>query len=263
MIPLKDIRQAALALWMAGTQRTRQNLTDRYFIECQWQTNFSDPNADPNKHYSIFCSMGDWNTNLTDVLEDSRFDHIPLDGTPEEKDIVFRFYTKVYLIASEILTDFQDILSVFRTGNIQAPQNSDETRTSRNQLTPTTQPGAISDTFEYINSVCKHKTRNLHSCNHHILYYFEDIKSATRPVGDYIDINNVRQILTQVRNGQLQRLPDTVIVPYLDNVIALIVHCYGVLNQAFMSDPAKFQAFCLIYEGQSVRLSTPATAAAP
>ena len=254
-LPFKFIRIPALEVWLIQTHRVREQFSDNFSgsFECRWQTNFgaTDPNSDI--HYSIFCSLGDFNTNITDLLTDERFDPLLFDTANGE--ILFRYYSRIFLIASEILTDFQDILTVFRHTDINAPSSRrGENVISRNLLTPANNPDTIQNLFDFINTVFKHKTRNIHSCNHHMKYYFQDSGDAM-PATDTITMQNVTTILDSVRNKTIPKLPENVIIPPLVQVIGILVQGYQVIDQIFQADPVKFQAFCALYEGKSP--STP------
>jgi hypothetical protein len=251
MPPFKMTREAALRFWLDGTQRTRHEQSDSYVIECKWQLRFAEPNPQDQRHYSIFCSMGDWNTNMTDLLEDARYDEYSF-SHEDQRDTLFRYYTRILLIASEIITDFQDILTVFRNSDINSVRKRTENDKSRKELNLEGPMDAIQDIFDYINNICKHKTRNIHSCNHHIHYHFIDSHEPP-PAVDNISIENVTQVLRSVREGTIGILPQTIVVPSLDYILWLIIHGYDVLDQTFQSDPAKFGAFCSIYEGVSLR----------
>jgi hypothetical protein len=202
--------------------------------------------------------MGDWNSNISDLLDDKRYDGLTFHE--DNAEVLFRYYTRIFLIASEILTDFQDILTVFRNSNIDSVKWKGENDKSRKELNPPGYTDAIQDLFDFINTVCKHKTRNIHSCNHHLRFYFDDSQEVA-PTGDLINIKNSTTILEAVRQKTISSLPKHVIIPKLNYILWIIVHGYQVLDYMFQSDPVKFEAFCKIYEGKSVRTdqSTPST----
>lgn len=176
----KIIREAALNSWLTETKRQRKNETDEYIesFECRWQTGIEQP-INETDHYSIFCSIGDWNTNLTDYLTDDRFDHFNF-LIEENKDVLFRQYTKILLTASEIMTDFQDILSTFREGKLLTDYEfRDENINSRKELDKKSKIGETQRFFTFINNICKHKINNIHICNHHLNIHFEDVGSVS------------------------------------------------------------------------------------
>jgi hypothetical protein len=249
-LTLKDIREPALHLWLTATNRARVHYSDDYAgsFECRWQARFTTPDPKSDIHYSIFCSLGDFNTNITDLLTDERFDNLAFH--PDNGEILFRYYSRIFLIASEILTDFQDILSVFRNGTLDAVHRKGEKNISRKQLTPSDSTDAVQDLFSFINTVFKHKTRNIHSCNHHMKYYFED-SGESLPTTHTITIQNVVSILDAARNKTTSNMPKNVVIPALVKVLDLLIHGYNVIDQTFQADAAKFAAFCALYEGRS------------
>ena len=65
---------AALNYCEATTGRNRIGANDDITgsWECGWQDRAT---AEGYGHISVFCSMGEWATNLSDLLTDDRFDH--------------------------------------------------------------------------------------------------------------------------------------------------------------------------------------------
>jgi hypothetical protein len=189
--------------------------------------------------------MGSWNSNIGDLLADYRFDGLTFH--PDNADVLFRYYTRILLIASEILTDFQDVLTVFRNCNIDSVKKKGENDKSRTELTPDNIPGAIQKLFDYINTICKHKTRNIHACNHHIIYYFED-SVFPRPAEDFINIQNVASTMENMRTGIINDPLTHIIVPKLQYILQILVHGYQTLDRTFKNDSARFSTFCKLYE---------------
>lgn len=66
---------------MEGTSRQRINEHDNIeqSYECNWQLKYQAPDKAQQDHYSIFCSMGEWNTIITDYLTDKRWDALDFD----------------------------------------------------------------------------------------------------------------------------------------------------------------------------------------
>src|ERR1700678_3058593 len=96
----KNVREQALNYWLEQTGRQRQEMSELFVTECNWQNKFQVPDPDNGVHYSIFCSMGDWNTNITDMLEDTRYDELDLADLCDA-GILFRYYTRFFLVVSE------------------------------------------------------------------------------------------------------------------------------------------------------------------
>jgi len=254
----KYTREPALELWLSQTHRVRDQFSDNFSgsFECRWQTGFGTPNPNNDTHYSIFCSLGDFNTNITDLLTDERFDALKFD--PANGEVLFRYYSRIFLIASEILTDFQDMLLVFRHSDINVRGTKEENNTSRHELSPSSNPTGMQNIFDFINTVFKHKTRNIHSCNHHMKYYFED-SGDVMPTTATITVQNVTNILKGLKEGRITQPPENVVIPRLVQLLDLVIHGYQVIDQIFQADPTKFQAFCDIYAGKSAstRPTTP------
>lgn len=255
-LPFGAMREPALAFWLAATSRVRQQYSDDFAgsFECHWQTKFGTAAPNDDTHYSIFCSLGDFNTNITDLLTDDRFDNLTYHT--DNGEILFRYYSRIFLIVSEILTDFQDMLIVFDHSDITARGDRAENTAARSRLSPPNDPDAIQRIFSFINTIFKHKTRNIHSCNHHMKIYFQD-SGDPMPTADVITTQNVEAVLKGVREGTIGKVPENVVIPSLVQVLGLVIEGYNRINQIFQAHPAKFQAFCRIYEGKSA--NTPPT----
>lgn len=250
----KSIRETALSTWLSGTGRQRSDETDDYSssFECHWQNKFKDTFDDKDPHYSIFCSIGDWNTNITDYLTDLRFDDLNF-SNEEDKDILFRQYTKIFLTFSEIMTDFQDILSTFRQGRLLKEQElNDEKKKSRKKLDEKSSEGNTQSFFKFINNICKHKINNIHFCNHHLFINFADSNSPSLS-SNTIRINNLNQFIPKNPTETPRKIADTIEIPKLIDIINTILKGYQIVDEEFRSDPAKFQILCCLYEGESVR----------
>src|SRR2546422_11393446 len=97
----QTVRQKELKFWLTKTNR-KFKIGDSFeeSFECHWQL---EADKRGKNHISIFCSLGDFATNLTDLLRDKRCDKYKF-GLEEERDkALFRYYTRIFLIASELL----------------------------------------------------------------------------------------------------------------------------------------------------------------
>lgn len=248
----KDVRTAALNKWLAGTKRHRANESDdiSQAYECSWQNLFGTKAENSVDHYSVFCSIGEWNTNLTDYLTDERFDHFDL--TDEHaKEVLFRHYTRILLCASEILTDFQDTLSTFNAGHyLTGPQLSQAKGASRTALSANYAPAHVQNLFTYINNVCKHKVNNIHVCNHHLKLHFEETGAC--PSANCITVNDVDDYISKNPDDAPNKTADTIAVPALTGIIDTLINCYIILDAAFRNDNAAYLAFCDLYLGTTV-----------
>jgi hypothetical protein len=119
-----------------------------------------------------------------------------LDFTAEQdKDVLFRHYTKILLTVSEIMTDFQDMLSTFRVGRLLTDAElGSEKGASRQELDKYSGQGNTQRLFTFINNICKHKINNIHVCNHYLHIHFADSGTASAS-GNTIRINNVNQFI--------------------------------------------------------------------
>ena len=247
----KTVRKAALEKWLHQTKRIRKDTTDDYSqsYECDWQTWYRTKPETDKSHYSVFCSIGDWNTSITDYLSDERFDHCDM-GKDGDKDILYRHFMMLFLITSEILTDFQDLLSVF---NGQMRTNAilrNERTASRNLLSSLAAPNFIQNLFDYINKVGKHKVNNLHVCNHHLHIHFDD--EGNCPSQKAITVSTINIYFPNLPNGPIPE-PDTVSIPTLDSVIDTIINGYKIIDQQFRNNDPKYKTLCGLYVGISVQ----------
>lgn len=246
------IRKAALKHWMQETGRIRNEAgNDELYgsFECRWQNGFEEPN-DSEVHYSIFCSLGEFNTNMTDLLADARFDEYDFE-VQDQADVLFRQYSRINLTASEILTDFQDMLSTFRVGqilnNAQLSQQKDASRTELNQNLA---PGTVQKYFSFINNVYKHKTNNMHFCNHHLpLCFFDSCLAHT-----FENVVTLDSIGEYVARNSSPKTAKAIELPPLMDLIRILVNGYQVLDNTFQADRARFNAFANLYAGVSAEL---------
>lgn len=246
----KVIREAALKQWLDGTKRQRQSGSDDFTesFECTWQRKFGKPEDMGEEHYSVFCSMGEWNTIITDHLTDTRWDDLDFDNE-SDRDTLFRQYSKLFLACSEILTDYQDILTTLYEGKrLSSHDLSNKKGNSRKTLEKYNSRQDIKKVFNYLNQVCKHKCNNLHMCNHHLKIHFQDSdkKNASSKT---ITIHT----LSEYMGENAKKSADTVEVPSLNFIVKLLLNGYKILDEEFRTDKKRFDTFCKLYEGKSCR----------
>jgi hypothetical protein len=256
-MPFQQTREAALQLWLAGTNRVRDEGSDNFSdgYECTWQNKFQPYVEGNTDHYSIFCSLGEFSTNLTDILEDIQYDKRQFDNE-QDQQVLYRHYTRTFLFASEIITDFQDILTGLRLGNRPTGnQLSHGKGQSRIELNTGLPADTINNMFNYINNVFKHKVNNIHICNHHLPIHFED--SGT--VFGYAHPVSVGTINTFIQQNNIQAgtIPthDSVEVPSLVRLIEIVLNCYRVVDNAFRADRQRFHAYANLYLGQTPQVT--------
>lgn len=214
-----QVREQALELWKATTFRdceaVNDDITNSY--ECMWQDRATSLNY---KHISIFCSLGEWANNITDVLKDESCDDYSfLD--PEHCQALFRYYTRMFLVTSEMLSDFEEITAFV---------NSTDVKSARTFLSD--KPFGLDTLFGFTNTVCKHKAKHIHLCNHHLPIWFEDC-------------SEVCPFVQPITIGHLDfDQPDGIFMPTLADVIMTVVICYNRLNELFERETNKFKAIC-------------------
>lgn len=229
-----DIRKQAFQLWVQGTKRDcrwdNDDIVDSF--ECKWQDRASDLGYD---HISIFCSLGEWANNLSDFLKDETYDFYDfLDK--DHSQVLFRYYTRLLLVISEILGDFEEIVQ-----KVESPKN----KNARDSLSST--KGEVDSLINFINRVCKHKVnypqkRGFHHCNHHLPIWYKDCKqnsTFTRPIS--------------IENLDFKQ-PDSVLIPELDYLVRVILNCYTNLDNLFEKKPDKFKMICDEYNGISCEI---------
>lgn len=226
------IRLKSLNYWAVQTGRDiiddQRNLllTDSFSgaYECDWQNGYA------GGHVNLFCSLGDWACNLTDLLKDNRFDNFDLDNE-EHSIVIFRFYTRIMLIVSELLTDFQDMYLHTQNLNPSRQNNS----IARSFYFPNETPDRITRVLNYINSICKHKTQHIHICNNHLPIHFQD-SSLRRKRLNYLSLTDT------TTNGKAG-----ILAPKLDYLVRTILICYRRINSYFRQNKSNYHSLCKHY----------------
>lgn len=230
-IRLYEIRKNALEIWSAVTGRvifdelgelSNDNFSGAY--ECKWQNSFE------GSHVNLFCSLGDWACNLTDLLKETKYDKLFFKD-PEEAKVVFRYYTRILLIVSEMLTDFQDIYLQAENLHLKKKQ------VARTYYSRFSKVDEYTRMFDFINCICKHKTQHLHQCNNHSKIIFEDVGSV--PL-------NLKYIRLGDTNTSTEK--DAILVPELSKIIGLVTVSYSILDIYFNSNKEKFKSLCEKYK---------------
>lgn len=220
-----DTRKQAFYRWKAGTNRNCRGVNDDITesFECKWQDRATDELG--YEHISIFCSLGEWASNISDILKDDSCDYCDF-LNDEHRRALFRYYTRLLLVVSEILCDFEEIVQ-----KIESPQP----KKAREFLSDG--GGEVDSLLGFVNNVCKHKVPKLHRCNHHLPIWFEDCLQGdtfTRP----ISIGNLKFDEA-----------DGILVPRLSYFIDVILQCYTHLDALFEQETDKFKMICNEYNG--------------
>lgn len=252
MTTLSKVRKDVLTNWKYRSNRVfkvTDNLVDT--IECSWQNKSFDLGYN---HISIFCSIGQFVSHITDLLRDYRFDKYEFDQSEEINELIFRYYSRILLIASEIFIDFQDLfiladeklttnqLNRFPKKELRIKQDN-----ARQKLAKDTEK--IKKLLDYINKICKHKIANFHICNHHIQFLFEDFHKNIKVQKRKIELGNINTFTSYDSKTLKKNIkPDYIVVPKLKYIIDLIIDGYKVLDDLFNTDQTKFEFICQFYE---------------
>lgn len=167
METLGEVRKTALELWLKAFLIEEIDSFHYDFDKSEWcklQEEFSAKNL----HSNFICSFIEWLDNITDLLTDDRFDSKKFD-VEDDAAILFRYYTKIFLVASEILDDYTHLYR-----SISPVAQKKEARKHLHQ--------DLDLLFRFTNTVCKHKILgdNLHSCNNHLNILFQDFDDTLK-----------------------------------------------------------------------------------
>jgi len=233
-----EARADALYYWINSTKRI---ITDKYSLittddlaetfECKWQ------NKSEHGHISIFCSLGEWASNITDILKDEAFDKCYFENE-DESQILYRYFTRLLLVVSEILTDFQDIYIVSLGLD---PKNHDHRRKAAPRKflfgIPEVDPDPLTEMLNFINNVCKHKAQHIHKCNHHLPLHFADNPNEQLESKNYLHLKNLD--FTTNKLG--------IVMPKLSSILYTVILCYNKLDYYFNSDKIAYNKICNAY----------------
>jgi len=222
MTQFATVREKSLEEWQRLTGRVcgefRDDISSAF--ECEWQ----DKNEE---HVSIFCSLGVWADCLSQLLQDERYDEIDITDS-WDSEFLYPYYNQLLLITSEIL---DDLVGMYST----ATGKSDKKKIRK--VLSFGQGYDLHELFAFINTIVKHKTSNLHVCNHHLPILFED-QSGVRRSRRKISIANI---------GELDNA-NMLLMPSLVKIVITIAHAYKVLDRTFRSKPATYRRIVEIYK---------------
>jgi hypothetical protein len=222
-----NIRKQAFLLWEQETHRNCHLVNDDITgsFECKWQDRATEDFD--YEHISIFCSLGEWANNISDSLKDVSCDYYSFSEN-DHRQALFRYYTRILLIVSEMLCDFEDIVKKIE---------SLESKKAREFLS--SKKGEVNSLHAFINTVCKHKVVKLHLCNHHLPIGFNDCSESCtfiKPISiENLDFNQ----------------PDGILLPRLSYFVHVILECYSCLDKLFEQETDKFKMICDEYNGTS------------
>ncbi len=222
------IRIETFNLWKEYTGRSgrgyNESIADTY--ECDWQLKADEKFS---KHISVFCSLGEWASNISDILKDKSLHDLDF-FTNNHRQPLYRYYTRLLLVVSEMLVDFQNIYE-------ESDKKAIGTKARKFYSTDSNKK-EIDNLFGYINNVCKHKTRSIHTCNHHLNIWFEDTGRPSRRK-EQIKIGNTKFDKTK---------KPVIIVPPLSYIISVLINCYEQLNELFETNESDFDRLCIKYK---------------
>lgn len=218
MIKFKEIRLKTLENWNNSLNRTREegDLSDNY-SKSEW-CNIQNEFTEKGHHCSFICSINDWLDNISDMLYDNRFDKL----TDEDYEILFRYYTRILLVVSEIIEDF-----VCLNKNILKLKDKNESsRSIEHMILDEYELKNISD---FINSVCKHKTQNqnFHINNHHLVIEFEDFGKVKKS----------NQISLKSQDWKNSNLTTTILISRLSYFIEVIIKIQNKIIENIQCNP--------------------------
>ena len=229
------IRKRVLKKWLKKTKRVRLKFEDDFSksLDCVWQNKAEKLGYD---HISVFCSLGEWSTNLTDLLTEEKYDDLKFD---KDFEIVFRIYTRYFLIISEILEDFININKEIKKLESKKKSGNDLENNSFRE-------NELKNLSDYINTIFKHKYENLHLHNHHIKKCFLDITDSKSnwefECVDIITIDKVQQ--TYSESGCIE-------IPRLNYLIEVILKCYDKIKKEFKANDEYFNRLCVKFDRKS------------
>jgi len=220
-------RDRGLRLWAEETNRdcgfVNDDMTRSY--ECEWQDRAVEGLG--YEHISIFCSLGEWANNISDILKNPSCDYYDL-LDEDHRLALFRYYTRFLLVVSEMLCDFEEMVQKL---------TSSSSKQAREFLSKN--KGEIGSVFGYINQVCKHKVGAMHRCNHHLPIWLEDC-GQPHPFSKPVSIGNLDF-----------EQPDGILMPRLGYFIGVVLHCYQSIDAMVGSDLDGFRMICDEYNGSS------------
>lgn len=230
----EEVRTDALAEWLRRRPLHRKIDDKNGQIYLSQQHTFEhrvQHDRQGDKHINILCSMMAYSENITDILTDNRWDqkrfgfddynHHFDENCPgilfypeDDDDVLFRVYTKLWLIASELFEDFialhQLTLKVSKA-------------TSQEFLSPN--KTELHQILGFTNRVFKHRDDGFHIANDHLKILFEDS-------GHLFEFNNPIS-LTSISKEDFKGEPDSLVIPKMRFIIDILIHGYDKLFGLF------------------------------
>jgi len=184
----------------------------------------------------LFCSIGDWASHITDILNDYSLDEVELfpefiwDRVEYESHSVIndmeiysrlrRYYGRLFLIVSELLVDFKDVFDLLKkSGYCSGSASNFYSNDSAIDF------GKLKG---FINNVFKHKTANIHKCDHHLALVFLDGFDVEET---YIPDKN--EYLIEIgcdHSYDKSEIEYVLCFPRISDILEFVVNCYQKLD---------------------------------
>ena len=120
-----------------------------------------------NAHLALFCNLGDWGSQISDLLLDTSNDEVNLTNGDTARKL-FRYYTRLMLIIAELVADIAELATVLEgqtKGNRKSIKDGDEL-------------------IAFVNNFVKHKKNNSYCHDHHLPIVFADTHNESATTED-------------------------------------------------------------------------------
>jgi len=202
----KDVREEALKIWRDRTDRKSEDEGPSAFVdafECRWQENHAG-----DYHNNFFCSLGEFATNIDDLLEDQRYDDIEIINhqvNDQNSGKLYRYYCRVLLVADQVIEDFEKALKISRSKD---------------------KDWLPSKLKKFINEVVKHRSDgkfHFHQLNDHMPFLFEGIQvdPADQTLLSFDSFTDDTYDVSQI---------SILLMPHLKLIIEALILCYERLD---------------------------------
>jgi hypothetical protein len=219
------VRKSVLEFWLKETNRKRAiDIFDDDFSDsliCKWQNEWK------NGHVSVFCSIGEWSSNITDVLCENRYDQL---NYIDNSEALFRLYTRFLMVVSELIEDLQHINAIIKEIN-----PKDKSKAGNDFEKQIFDVGELKNISDFINKICKHKITYLHKHNHHLQIVFKDALVDENENFKHNKIISLSNLVDEVNDEYW------IEIPKLAYLIGVIIRCFNKIDTVFNEDEEKLQ----------------------
>ena len=222
------VRKSILENWLTKSKRKRAtNSFEDDFSEslvCEWQNKWQDG------HVSVFCSIGEWSSNISDILSDEKYDYRYY---ITDSEVLFRLYTRFLMVISELIEDLQHINSIIK--DIDPDDKKKSGRDFEQDFFEIKELKRISD---FINKICKHKITYLHKHNHHLQIVFKDALVDENENFKHDKIISLTNLTKDVDDEYW------IEIPKLNYFIEVVIKCFNKIDAVFKEDENNFIKIC-------------------